>query len=200
MTYRLMLVVTEDWYLWSHRVGLAVAARDAGYDVTIVTRVGEHGERIRALGLDLVNVDFARGLLYPRANLRTVGGLCAVYRRWAPHLAPRRHQAARARLRRRHGAGADGGHCADVRKRESARGQAGPALGARLGHAPTPLVHDGAEPRERAVRRIPWSAPGAYLARARGGGGRPGFPVAAGAGGSNPSADGFPSAVGQRRA
>ena len=86
MTYRLMLVVTEDWYLWSHRIGLAVAARDAGYDVTVVARVGEYGERIRALGLDLVNVDFARGLLSPRANLRTVRELCAVYRRWEPHL------------------------------------------------------------------------------------------------------------------
>ena len=63
-----------------------MAARDAGYDVTIVTRVGEHGERIRALGLDLVNVDFARGLLSPRANLRTVSELCAVYRRCEPHL------------------------------------------------------------------------------------------------------------------
>ena len=64
MTCRLMLVVTEDWYVWSHRIGLAVAARDSGYDVTIATRVGEHGEKIRALGLDLVNVDFARGLLF----------------------------------------------------------------------------------------------------------------------------------------
>ena len=86
MTHRLMLVVTEDWYLWSHRIGLAVAARDAGYDVTIATRVGEYGERIRDLGLDLVNVEFARGLLSPQANLRTVRDLCAVYRRWEPHI------------------------------------------------------------------------------------------------------------------
>ena len=86
MTRRLMLVVTDDWYLWSHRIGLAVAARDAGYDVTIVTHVGEYGERIRALGLDLVDVDFARGRISPGANLRTVRELCAVYRRWEPQL------------------------------------------------------------------------------------------------------------------
>ena len=86
MTRRLMLVVAEDSYLWSHRIGLAVAARDAGYDVTIVTRVGEYGERIRALGFDLVDVDFARGRISPRANLRTVRELCAVYRRWEPQL------------------------------------------------------------------------------------------------------------------
>ena len=86
VTHRLMLVVTEDWYLWSHRIGLAVAARDAGYDVTIVTRVGEYGERIRALGLNLVSVDFARGLLSPQANLHTVRDLCAAYRRCEPHI------------------------------------------------------------------------------------------------------------------
>ena len=86
MTHRLMLVATEDWYLWSHRIGLAVAARDAGYEVAIATRVGEFGERIRALGFNLVEVDFARGLLSPTANLRTVRDLCAAYRRWEPRL------------------------------------------------------------------------------------------------------------------
>ena len=86
MTHRLTLVVTEDWYLWSHRIGLAVAARDAGYDVTVVTRVTEYGDSIRSLGLDLIDVDFARGLLSPRSNLRTIRKLCAVYRRLDPHL------------------------------------------------------------------------------------------------------------------
>lgn len=37
MKRRLMLVVTDDWYLWSHRIGLAEAARDAGYEVTVAT-------------------------------------------------------------------------------------------------------------------------------------------------------------------
>ena len=86
MRRRLMLVVTDDWYLWSHRIGLAEAARDAGYEVTVVTSVREHGERIRALGLALVPVDFARGRLSPWANLRTVRALCGIYGRWEPHL------------------------------------------------------------------------------------------------------------------
>ena len=81
-----MLVATEDWYIWSHRVGLAVAARDAGFHVTIATRDGEYADRIRALGFNLVNVGFARGLLSPTANFRTVRELCAVYRRWEPSL------------------------------------------------------------------------------------------------------------------
>ena len=86
MKRRLLLVVTDDWYLWSHRIGLAEAARDAGYEVTIVTTVREHGERIRALGLNLVHVDFARGRLSPWANLRTVLALRGIYRRLEPHL------------------------------------------------------------------------------------------------------------------
>ena len=81
-----MLVVTDDWYLWSHRIGLAEAARDAGYEVTVATTVRDHGERIRALGLGLVHVDFARGRLSPGANLRTVRALRGVYRSRAPHL------------------------------------------------------------------------------------------------------------------
>ena len=86
MTYRLMLVVTDDWYLWSHRIGLAVAARDAGFEVTVATREGEYGDRIRALGVDLVDVDFARGRLSPWANLHTVRKLSDIYRRREPHL------------------------------------------------------------------------------------------------------------------
>ena len=164
MTHRLMLVATEDWYLWSHRIGLAVAARDAGYEVAIATRVGEYGERIRALGFNLVEVDFARGLLSPTANLRTVRDLCAAYRRWEPSLVHHgRHPADRARLcgcRQSAGAGdgqrSDGaGHSVDFTKHESPSGQAGPSFGARLGHAAFRFAGDGPESGERAVRRIP---------------------------------------------
>ena len=86
MNHRLAFVVTEDWWLWSYWIGLVKAAQDAGYAVTVVTRVGEFGERIRELGLDLVDVDFGRGRLSPRINLRTFRRLHAVYRRLQPHL------------------------------------------------------------------------------------------------------------------
>ena len=59
---------------------------DAGYEVAVATTVRDHGERIRALGLGLVHVDFARGQLSPGANLRTVRALRGVYRSRAPHL------------------------------------------------------------------------------------------------------------------
>ena len=86
VTRRIVYVVTEDWWLWSCWSWLVKAARDAGYEVTVVTRVHEHGECIRALNIELVDMDFGRGQLSPRINLCTLCRLHAIYRRIQPHL------------------------------------------------------------------------------------------------------------------
>ncbi|HEX5515970.1 MAG TPA: glycosyltransferase family 1 protein, partial [Pseudolabrys sp.] len=36
---RLLYVVSEDWYFLSHRLPMARAARESGYDVHVATRV-----------------------------------------------------------------------------------------------------------------------------------------------------------------
>ncbi|HUK10594.1 MAG TPA: glycosyltransferase [Stellaceae bacterium] len=41
---KLLFLVTEDWYFWSHRLPMARAARDAGFEVAAATRVTAHGE------------------------------------------------------------------------------------------------------------------------------------------------------------
>ena len=46
----LLYLVSEDWYFWSHRLSIARAARDAGWEVLVATRVGNHGERIEQEG------------------------------------------------------------------------------------------------------------------------------------------------------
>src|SRR5690348_14911191 len=48
---KLLFLVTEDWYFVSHRLELAIAARQAGYDVAVATRVDRHGDRISDAGL-----------------------------------------------------------------------------------------------------------------------------------------------------
>src|ERR1041385_137837 len=50
---KLLFLVTEDWYFCSHRLPIARAARDAGFEVVVATRVREHGEQIRAEGYRL---------------------------------------------------------------------------------------------------------------------------------------------------
>ncbi len=47
---KLLYLVTEDWYFASHRLALAEAARDSGYDVSVVTNVKKHGDVIRNAG------------------------------------------------------------------------------------------------------------------------------------------------------
>ena len=48
---KILFVVTEDWYFCSHRLPLAEAAREAGFDVAVATRISKHEEVIHAAGI-----------------------------------------------------------------------------------------------------------------------------------------------------
>jgi len=78
--------VTEDWYFVSHRLELAIAAREAGYDVAVATRVDQHGERITAAGLKLYPVPFNRGGLNPLEEMQTLAEIGRIYRREKPDI------------------------------------------------------------------------------------------------------------------
>lgn len=83
---RLLFVVTEDWYFWSHRLPVARAARDAGFEVHVAARVSEHGDRIRAEGFHLHPLDWRRrggGIL---RELRALIQLWRLYRGARPDL------------------------------------------------------------------------------------------------------------------
>ena len=84
---RLLYVVTEDWYFLSHRLPMARAARDAGFEVHVATRVVDGAAAIEAEGFVLHPVPFARGKLSPWAALGTIRALRDVYRRVAPDVA-----------------------------------------------------------------------------------------------------------------
>jgi glycosyltransferase involved in cell wall biosynthesis len=57
---KLLFLVTEDWYFCSHRLPVARAARAAGFEVAVATRVRAHGERIREEGIDLHPIGWRR--------------------------------------------------------------------------------------------------------------------------------------------
>lgn len=83
---RLLYLITEDWYFWSHRLDLARAARDAGFDVTIAARVTDHAERIQAEGFHVVPISLFRRSRNPLREVGAVMELVRVYRRVQPHL------------------------------------------------------------------------------------------------------------------
>jgi glycosyltransferase involved in cell wall biosynthesis len=83
---KILYFVTEDWYFCSHRLPLAVAAREAGYEVAVATRVREHGAQIEAAGLRLIPLELSRGGRNPLTEWLTVWRLYRVLRREKPDL------------------------------------------------------------------------------------------------------------------
>lgn len=83
---RLVFLVSEDWYFCSHRMPLALAAKAAGYAVTVVTRVSEHGERMRNAGLNVVDFSMSRSGTNPLQELRTVMRLRRLYGQLQPDI------------------------------------------------------------------------------------------------------------------
>jgi glycosyltransferase involved in cell wall biosynthesis len=85
-SYKIIFVVTEDWYFWSHRLPMARAARQAGFDVGVATRVSSCGDDIRAEGFSLHELDWTRGSLSLPGGLRAVRGLVSIYRKERPDI------------------------------------------------------------------------------------------------------------------
>ncbi len=84
---RLLYVVTEDWAFLSHRLPMARAARDAGFEVHVATRVSNGAAAIEAERFILHPIPFARGSLSPFTAFSTVAALRRVHRKVGPVLA-----------------------------------------------------------------------------------------------------------------
>jgi glycosyltransferase involved in cell wall biosynthesis len=83
---KLCFFVTEDWYFVSHRLPLAVAAKAAGYDVSVATRVRRHGDTIRAAGVRVIPFENARAGLNPLRELLTLVRLIRLWVRERPDI------------------------------------------------------------------------------------------------------------------
>jgi mannose/cellobiose epimerase-like protein (N-acyl-D-glucosamine 2-epimerase family)/glycosyltransferase involved in cell wall biosynthesis len=84
---RVIYLVTEDWYFISHRLPMARAARNAGFEVHVATRIDRHGGAIEAEGFQLHGVPWRRGSLDPRDLIRVVRAVRKLYRDLRPDLA-----------------------------------------------------------------------------------------------------------------
>ena len=83
---KLLFLVTEDWYFCSHRLPLACAARDAGFEVSVATRVRSHGKQITDAGLRLIPLGLQRSGRNPWRELAAIGEIVRIYRRIAPDI------------------------------------------------------------------------------------------------------------------
>lgn len=83
---RLLYLVTEDWYFLSHRLPMARAARKAGFEVHVATRLGDHAAAIAAEGFALHPLHWQRGSANPLAVLRSAVAIRSLYRAVRPDL------------------------------------------------------------------------------------------------------------------
>jgi glycosyltransferase involved in cell wall biosynthesis len=84
---RLLYVVSEDWYFLAHRLPMARAARDAGYEVHVATRVVDGASAIKAEGFKLHPIPFRRGRVALFSALNTVCTLRRLHHDITPTIA-----------------------------------------------------------------------------------------------------------------
>lgn len=82
----LVVLVNPDWFFLSHFLERALAAKHAGYDVTVLTTDTGSAQRIVELGLQFVPITMSRHGLGPLGQISTFGQLLRVYRRLKPDL------------------------------------------------------------------------------------------------------------------
>jgi glycosyltransferase involved in cell wall biosynthesis len=83
---RIVLFANTDWYLYNFRRSLALALRDAGHDVLLLSPPGSYGEKLRALGLRWEPVPMQRRSLNPLRELALLVHLWRVLRRERPDI------------------------------------------------------------------------------------------------------------------
>jgi glycosyltransferase involved in cell wall biosynthesis len=83
---RLVYLVTEDWYFVSHRLPMARAAKAAGYEVHVITRVDRCRTQIEAEGFVVHPTDLARGSLRPDRLFAAARAVRARYHAIGPDL------------------------------------------------------------------------------------------------------------------
>ena len=83
---KLLFLVTEDWYFCSHRLPVARAARDAGFEIVVATRLRAHGDAIRREGFALRPLGWRRRGDGIAGTIRAVIEIVRLYRAERPDI------------------------------------------------------------------------------------------------------------------
>jgi glycosyltransferase involved in cell wall biosynthesis len=83
---KLFIIVSEDCSFLSHRLSLALSAIDAGFDVTVVTRLNKYKESIKERGINVINVNFRRSSKTPFIDLYNLIKLIIIFKKEKPDI------------------------------------------------------------------------------------------------------------------
>ncbi len=83
---KIVYLVTEDWYFWSHRLNLAEAARKQGYEIIVITNADEYKARIIAKGFTLIPLRLPRSVGTLFQELQSIIRLVRLYKQSGPDI------------------------------------------------------------------------------------------------------------------
>jgi glycosyltransferase involved in cell wall biosynthesis len=83
---KLLYLVTEDWFFVSHFLPMARAARAAGFEVVVATRVRDHAARLEAEGCRVVPLEGERRSLGIFEALRGFARIASIVRNEQPDI------------------------------------------------------------------------------------------------------------------
>lgn len=83
---KLLYLVTEDWYFCSHRLPVARAARDAGFEVAVAARVAGCGRQIAQEGFTLYPLGWRRRGGGVFGALKAIAEIARLYRAERPDI------------------------------------------------------------------------------------------------------------------
>jgi len=81
---RIVYLVTEDWYFWTHRLRLALVMQNLGFEVYVMTKSGEYVKRMQELGLRVIPWKVSRAHRNPLRDLFALFQVARVYWRLRP--------------------------------------------------------------------------------------------------------------------
>ena len=83
---KLLFLVHEDRFFWSHRLAVARAAQRNGYEVIVATRVQRCAEQIRGEGFRLIPLRLIRESYSPLNEFRAIQQMRQIYRNEDPDI------------------------------------------------------------------------------------------------------------------
>src|SRR5213593_1720588 len=81
-----LFLVTEDWYFCAHRLPVARAARDAGFEVVVAARMRAHAGQIRGEGLGVGQITWRRSGGGVLGAARAIAAITRTYRAERPDI------------------------------------------------------------------------------------------------------------------
>lgn len=86
MQKKLFIVVNQDWFFLSHRLAIGLAAKNAGYDVTVVSEDTGVSDKIREAGLKTIDLPIVKAGTNIKDEFKTFNFLHDLFKKESPDI------------------------------------------------------------------------------------------------------------------